>query len=134
MRVLLYVSGSEASFRAADRALELAAQGAEVTAMHVFPPRLDRDRVSQFDFEPEDLDARFAHDVLGRVGERFRAAGHGLALRVLQGHVIQTVCDEAVTGGFDLVLMGGRQPRPRRTADLAELVRASLALPVEIVP
>lgn len=133
MRVLVYVDGSEASRRAVARALELAGDGARVTALHVFPPPLLRDRVSQFDIEPEDLDMRFAREVLTDVEERFRAAGLDVETHAERGPVHEAIAGEVARGGIDLVLVGARPRLPSRITELAELVRQKVSVPVESV-
>src|SRR5260370_8328690 len=81
VKVLLYVDGSDAAMRAVDRAVALAATGADVLALHVYPPSLDRGMVSHFEIEPEDLDAAFARMALHVAVERF--AAHGLVVATL---------------------------------------------------
>src|SRR6266480_6518460 len=69
-----------------DRAIALATTGAEVLALHVYPPSLDRGMVSHFEIEPENLDATFARMVLSAVVQRFAAHGLEVATLVLVGH------------------------------------------------
>ena len=106
MKVLLYVDGSDAAMRAVDRAIALATTGAEVLALHVYPPSLDRGMVSHFEIEPENLDATFARMVLSVVVERFAAHGLEVATLVLVGHRTEVICDHASSHGFDLILIG----------------------------
>lgn len=128
----MYVDGSDGALRAVDRAVTMAAGGAEVMALHVHPPRLDRGPVSHFEVEPEDLDAAFARDVLRVVQERFAERGLICDCRVAEGHLTQAISDEAVQGGYDLILIGSAGP-PRIGAGLASAVRRASQVPVEAV-
>lgn len=130
---MVYVDGSESSFRAVDRAIELADNGAEVTALHVFPPRLDRDVVSQFDFEPEDLDAKFAEDLMSTVRTRFEDAGLRTETVVEEGAVAEVITERAAEGEFDLILVGGRRTTGGKLFDLAEILLQKSSVKVEIV-
>ena len=132
MKVLVYVDGSDAAMRAVDRAVTLAATGAEVLALHVYPPSLDRGMVSHFEIEPEDLDAAFARMVLHAAEKRFAAHGLAVATMVLIGHRTEVICDHAAAHGFDLILIGA--PGASRTGvGLAEAVRRRAAMTVEAV-
>lgn len=132
MKVLLYVDGSDAAMRAVDRAVALAATGAEVLALHVYPPSLDRGMVSHFEIEPEDLDAAFARMVLGAVEERFAARGLPVATLVEIGHRTEIICDHASSQGVDVILIGS--PGASRTGvGLAEAVRRRAPMTVEVV-
>lgn len=133
MNVLVYVDGSEASFRAVDRAIQFGKDGGAVTALHVYPPKLDRDVVSQFEIEPEDLDLRFANQVMDEVSKRFDNAGVKVEARLAEGALAEVIRQEAEKGGFELILMGARNESGGRPFDLAEIVRRKIALPVEVV-
>ncbi|HYR64235.1 MAG TPA: universal stress protein [Actinomycetota bacterium] len=132
MKVLVYVDGSDGAMRAVDRAIALAAGGAQVLALHVYPPRLDRGHVSHFEIEPEDLDIVFARKVLAAVEERF--AAHGLAFEslILEGHLTGVIAEQAVRGGCDLILIGSCGS-PRVGIGLASAVRRQSQVPVEDV-
>lgn len=130
-RVLVYVDGSQSSLRAVNRALALAERGARVTALHAYPPRLDRDVVSQFEIEPDDLDERFGLEVLGEVGEIFGRAGLEVDLRMAEGPLVDVICRAAA--GYDLLIMGERSPFGQLTS-LAQMVRSGAAVPLEVVP
>lgn len=134
MRVLVYVDGSDASLRAVDNAIEHAQKGAQVTALHVFPPRLDRDVVSQFEIEPEDLDLKFGKEVLDRVARRMNAAGVEGETILAEGPLAEMIQMRAEEGEFDLILMGARREVGGSLFDLAEIVRRKCDLPVEVVP
>jgi nucleotide-binding universal stress UspA family protein len=133
MNVLVYVDGSEASFRAVDRAIQFGKEGSSIAALHVYPPRLDRDVVSQFEIEPEDLDLKFANQVLGEVSERFDRSGVKVDVRMAEGSLTEVIRQQAEEGDFDLILMGARNESGGRPFDLAEIVRRKSALPVEVV-
>ena len=132
MKVLVYVDGSDASLVAVERALQLAAEGAEVVALHVYPPRLDRGLVSHFEIEKEDFDASFAGQVLGQVTERFEAHGLSAGTMVMEGRVTEVICEQAAAGSFDLILIGSLG-KPRLGAGLAEAVRRLASVPVEAI-
>ena len=132
MKVLFYVDGSDAAMRAVDRAIALAAKGAEVLALHVYPPSLDRGMVSHFEVEPEDLDATFARMVLSAVVERFAAHGLDVATLVLTGPRAEVICDHASSQGFDLILIGS-PGASRIGVGLAEAVRRRARVAVEAV-
>ena len=132
MKVLVYVDGSDAAMRAVDRAITLASTGAEVLALHVYPPSLDRGMVSHFEIEPEDLDAAFARRVLSAAEKRFAAHGLALTTTVLIGHRTEVICEHASTHGCDLILIGS--PGASRTGvGLAEAVRRRARMAVEAV-
>lgn len=132
MKVLLFVDGSDASHRATDRALRLAAEGARVSALHAFPPRLDRDAVSHFEIEPEDLDIRFGREVLDQVGTRFAAAGLEVDLLMAEGHLVDVILGHAQKG-FDLIILGA-PPRPAgRVSPLGELLARKATVPLEVL-
>lgn len=131
MKVLLCVDGSESSLRAGARAMELAREGAEVTALHAYPPRLDRDVVSQFEIEPDDLDERFGESVLQAVAELFRDNGLTVELTMAEGHLVEVIVGRAK--GFDLILVGERPPRGPWQAQLADLIRHRTPVPVEVI-
>jgi nucleotide-binding universal stress UspA family protein len=131
-RVLVYVDGSDASIRAVDRAIELGAEGAELTALVVIPPRLDRAAVSQFEIEEEDLDARFAREVLERVAGRVERTGQRVAGLVAEGPVVDVIVEHGRSGQFDVVLVG-RKPGPRFVTDLADTLRRKPGVPLDIV-
>lgn len=133
MKVLVYVDGSEAAFRAVDRAIEVGKEGGEVAALHVYPPKLDRELVSQFEIEPEDLDLKFAREVLEKVAARFAEAGVEADIRMAEGSLAEVIRSQAEEGSFDLILMGARSQAVGRPFDLAEVVRRKCALPVEAV-
>lgn len=130
---MVYVDGSESSLRALDRAIELAEDGAEVTALHVFPPRLDRDVVSQFEFEPEDLDAQFAEEVMSKVRARFEEARLKAKTFIEEGEVAEVIADRAAVGEYDLILVGGRHTTGGKLFDLAEILRKKSQVKVEVV-
>lgn len=134
MKLLVYVDGSEASLRAVDRAIEMAkdADGG-ISVLHVYPPRLDRDVVSQFEIEPEDLDRKFAREVLDRVSAQFDRAGVKVDLRLQEGALAEVIRTQAEEGGFDLILMGTRNESGGRPFDLAEIVRRKSSISVEVV-
>jgi nucleotide-binding universal stress UspA family protein len=132
MRVLVYVDGSDAAMRAVDRAIALAVSGADVLALHVYPPSLDRGLVSAFEIEPEDLDAAFARRVLSAVVERFAARGLVVATLVLIGHRTEMICDYASSHGFELILIGS-SGASRIGVGLAEAVRRRARMTVESV-
>jgi nucleotide-binding universal stress UspA family protein len=132
MKVLVYVDGSDAAMRAVDRAVTLAVTGADVLALHVYPPSLDRGFVSAFEIEPEDLDAAFARMVLSAVVERFAARGLVVATLVLIGHRAEVICDYASSHGFELILIGSSGPS-RTGVGLAEAVRRRAPITVESV-
>src|SRR5947209_7683309 len=132
MKVMVYVDGSDAAMRAVDRAVALAGTGAEVLALHVYPPSLDRGMVSHFEIEPEDLDAAFARMVLSAVVERFDAHGLVVATLVLIGHRTEVICDHASSHGFDLILIGS-SGASRTGVGLAETVRRRARMAVQAV-
>ncbi|MCW3037368.1 MAG: Universal stress protein family [Actinobacteria bacterium] len=132
MKVLVYVDGSDAAMRAVDRAIALAVSGADVLALHVYPPSLDRGLVSAFEIEPEDLDAAFARRVLSAVVERFAARGLVVATLVLIGHRTEMICDYASSHGFELILVGS-SGASRIGVGLAEAVRRRARMTVESV-
>lgn len=132
-RVLVYVDGSDSSMRAVEKSIEMAEQGADVVALHVYPPRLDREKVSQFEIEPEDLDARFAREVLARVVERFERNRLSVETRSIEGPVADVICRESEQGDFHLVLVGRNPGGERRLRSLAEMVRSRSRVPVEEV-
>jgi nucleotide-binding universal stress UspA family protein len=132
MKVLVYVDGSDAAMRAVDRAIALAVSGADVLALHVYPPSLDRGLVSAFEIEPEDLDAAFARRVLTAVVERFAARGLVVATLVLIGHRTEMICDYASSHGFELILIGS-SGASRIGVGLAEAVRRRARMTVESV-
>jgi nucleotide-binding universal stress UspA family protein len=132
MKVLVYVDGSDAAMRAVDRAIALAVSGADVLALHVYPPSLDRGLVSAFEIEPEDLDAAFARRVLSAVVERFAARGLVVATLVLIGHRTEMICDFASSHGFELILIGS-SGASRIGVGLAEAVRRRARMTVESV-
>lgn len=135
MKALVYVDGSDASFRAVDKAISMIRDGGgEVAVLHVYPPRLDRDVVSQFEIEPEDLDLKFARQVLDQVSKRFSAAGLEADVRLAEGPLAELITNHAEEGGFDVILMGARNEAGARPFDLAEIVRRKCSLPVEVVP
>ena len=132
MKVLVYVDGSDAALRAVDRAIVLATGGADVLALHVYPPSLDRGLVSHFEIETEDLDAVFARRVLAAAAERFAVRGLVVSTLVLVGHRTEVICDHALTHDFDLILIGS--PGASRTGGgLAEAVRRRARMAVEAV-
>lgn len=104
-----------------------------MAALHVYPPRLDRDVVSQFEIELEDLDLKFANRVLDAVSERFDSAGVKVDVRLAEGALAEMIRQHAEEGEFDLILMGARNESGGRPFDLAEIVRRKCALPVEVV-
>ena len=132
MKVLVYVDGSDAGLRAVDRAIVFALDGAEVLALHVYPPRLDRGLVSHFEIEPEDLDAAFARMALKAAQERFAARGLVVSTLVLIGHRTHVICDHALSHGFDLILIGSAGAS-RTGLGLADAVRRRARMPVEAV-
>ena len=132
MKVLVYVDGSDAAMRAVDRAIALAVTGADVLALHVYPPSLDRGLVSAFEIEPEDLDAVFARMVLTAVVERFAARGLVVATLALIGHRTEIICDYAASHGFELILIGSSGVS-RTGVGLAEAVRRRARVTVESV-
>ena len=123
MKILVYVDGSDASMRAIDRAVELANDGAQITALHVSPPRLDRDEISQFEIEPEDLDAAFAEEVLAKVRRKFEKAGVAGDTLAVEGPVAEVIRESAESGAYEVVLIGGRDTTAGRLFDLSEIVR-----------
>ena len=131
-RVLVYVDGSDASMRAVDRAIAIGAGGAHLTALVVIPPKLDRAAVSQFEIEEEDLDARFAHEVMERATEHVERAGQRLTPLIDEGPVVDCIVQRGLSGDFDVVLVG-RKPGPRFVADLSDTLRRKPGLPVEVV-
>lgn len=132
-KILVFIDGSETSLRAVDKAAELAKQGASITALHVFPPRLDRDLVSQFEIEPEDLDAQFARRCIEDAERRFREEGVEASFISKEGPVAEGICAEGERGDYDLILIGGRAGVSAKVYDLAEVVRRKAKLPVEII-
>jgi nucleotide-binding universal stress UspA family protein len=132
MKVLVYVDGSDAGGRAVERAIALAVTGADVLALHVYPPSLDRGPVSAFEIEPEDLDATFARMVLNAVVERFAARGLVVATLVLIGHRTEVICEYATSHGFELILIGS-SGASRTGVGLAEAVRRRAPMTVESV-
>jgi nucleotide-binding universal stress UspA family protein len=132
VKVLLYVDGSDAAMRAVDHAVALALTGADVLALHVYPPSLDRGMVSHFEIEPEDLDAAFARVTLNAAVERFAAHGLVVATLVLIGNRAEVICDCATSHGFDLVLIGS-PGASRIGVGLAEAVRRRTRVTVEAV-
>jgi nucleotide-binding universal stress UspA family protein len=132
VKVLLYVDGSDAAMRAVDRAVALALTGADVLALHVYPPSLDRGMVSHFEIEPEDLDAAFARMALSVAVDRFAAHGLVVATLVLTGNRAEVICDHAMSHGFDLVLIGS-PGASRIGVGLAEAVRRRTSVTVEAV-
>ena len=132
MKVLVYVDGSDAGMRAVDRAIALASTGADVLALHVYPPSLDRGMVSHFEIELEDLDAAFARTVLSAVVDRFAARGLVVATLLLIGHRTEVICDHASSHGFDLILIGS-PGASRIGVGLAEAVRRRARMTVEAV-
>lgn len=133
MKVLVYVDGSDASLRAVDQAIELAKNGAEVTALHVFPPRLDRDVVSHFEIEPADLDLEFGKEVLERAARKLSDAGIEAESRLLEGPLSEVIRTQAEEGGFDLILMGARREVGGANFDLPDVLRRKCSLPVEVI-
>jgi nucleotide-binding universal stress UspA family protein len=133
MKILVYVDGSDASMKAIDRAVELANDGAQISALHVSPPRLDRDLVSQFEIEPEDWDAAFAKEVLERVRAKFDEAGVNGETFAEVGPVVEVIREYAESGGYDVVLIGGRDTTVGRLFDLSEIVRQAADVKVEVV-
>jgi nucleotide-binding universal stress UspA family protein len=127
MNVLVYVDGSEGSLRA------LAKDGVEITALHVFPPRLDRDVVSHFEIEEEDLDAAFAHKVVDEVAGRFAAAGVSGHTKIIEGPIAEVICDQGEAGGFDLILLAGRSHRVWGLSEISEIVQEKSSRKVEVV-
>jgi nucleotide-binding universal stress UspA family protein len=132
VKVLLYVDGSDAAMRAVDRAVALALTGADVLALHVYPPSLDRGMVSHFEIEPEDLDATFARMALNVAVERFAAHGLVVATLVLTGNRAEVIGDHATSHGFDLVLIGS-PGASRIGVGLTEAVRRRTRVTVEAV-
>ena len=132
VKVLLYVDGSDAAMRAVDRAVALALTGADVMALHVYPPSLDRGMVSHFEIEPEDLDAAFARMALNVAVERFAAHGLVVPTHVLTGNRAEVISDHATSQGFDLVLIGS-PGASRIGVGLAEAVRRRTRVTVEAV-
>lgn len=133
MRVLVYVDGSDASMNAVERAVEMASEGSQITVLHVAPPRLDRDLVSQFEFESEDLDANFAGDVLRLAKQRFEEKELDVDIVFDQGPVAETICARADEGPYDLILMGARDRTSVNLLDLSEIVARKSAVRVEVV-
>jgi nucleotide-binding universal stress UspA family protein len=131
-RVLVYVDGSDASMRAVDRAIALGAAGAQLSTLVVIPPKLDRAVVSQFEIEEEDLDARFANEVMSRAAERIECAGQQVTRYIDRGPVVECIVGRGLSGHFDIVLIG-RKPGPRYVADLSDTLRRKPGLPVEVV-
>jgi nucleotide-binding universal stress UspA family protein len=134
VKLIVYVDGSDASVLAIDRAIELAEKdGAEVTALHVAPPRLDRELVSQFEVESGDLDARFAEEVLGQARERFESHEVAAKLEFIQGEVAVVICRYAEEGGYERILIGGRDTGGGRLFDLSGIVKRKSSIPVEVI-
>jgi nucleotide-binding universal stress UspA family protein len=133
LRILVYVDGSDASMRAVDRAIELGVAGADLSALAVIPPKLDRAAVSQFEIEEEDLDARFAADALTRAADRIEGAGLSMTSYVDRGPVVECIAGRGRSGCFDVVLVG-RKPGLHYVADLSDTLRRKHGLPVEVVP
>lgn len=133
MKILVFVDGSDSSLRAVERAVAMADDGGELTILYVYPPRLDRDTISQFEIEPEDLDQRFASEIIDRVESILAEAGVRAETRYQQGPVAEVIVEVGRTGKFDLILMGGRQRMTGRLFELAEVVRRKSNLPVEVV-
>ena len=132
VKVLLYVDGSDAAMRAVDRGVAMAVTGADVLALHVYPPSLDRGMVSHFEIEPEDLDAAFARMAVRMAMERFAAHGLVVSTLVLIGHRAEVISDHATSHGFDLILIGS--PGTSRIGlGLAEAVRRRVPVAVEAV-
>lgn len=131
-RVLVYVDGSDASMRAVNRAIALGAAGARLSALVVIPPRLDRAPVSQFEIEEEDLDARFAQEVMERAADRVEGAGQRLLPLIDEGPIVDCIVQRGLSGDFDLVLVG-RKPGTRYVTDLSDTLRRKPGLPVEVV-
>jgi nucleotide-binding universal stress UspA family protein len=131
-RVLVYVDGSDASTRAVDRAVALAAGGAKVTALVVVPPRLNRAAVSQFEIEEEDLDERFAQEVMTRATERIEEAGQQVAPLIVRGPVVEAIVEHGRSGEFDVVLVG-RKPGERYVTDLTDTLRRKRGVPIDVV-
>jgi nucleotide-binding universal stress UspA family protein len=131
-RVLVYVDGSDASMRAVDRAIALGAAGARLSALVVIPPKLDRAAVSQFEIEEEDLDARFAEEVMGRVADRVEDAGQQVTPYIDHGPVVECIVARGLSGDFDVVLIG-RKPGRHYVADLSDTLRRKPGLPLEVV-
>jgi nucleotide-binding universal stress UspA family protein len=132
VKVLLYVDGSDAAMRAVDRAVALALTGADVLALHVYPPSLDRGMVSHFEIEPEDLDAAFSRMALSVAVDRFAAHGLVVDTLVLIGNRAEVIGDHATSQGFDLVLIGS-PGASRIGVGLAEAVRRRTHVTVEAV-
>jgi nucleotide-binding universal stress UspA family protein len=128
----VYVDGSDASMRAVDRAIAIGTGGAHLTALVVIPPKLDRAAVSQFEIEEEDLDARFAQEVMQRAVERIECAGQRVAPLIDEGPVVDCIVQRGLSGEFDVVLVG-RKPGPRYVTDLSDTLRRKPGLPVEVV-
>jgi nucleotide-binding universal stress UspA family protein len=134
MKILVYVDGSDASMRAIDRAIELANDGNQITALHVSPPRLDRDQISQFEIEPENWDAAFAQDVLDKVRKKFEKADLTVETLAVEGPVVEVIREFAESGAYDVVLIGGRDTTAGRLFDLSEIVRQTTPeIKVEVV-
>jgi nucleotide-binding universal stress UspA family protein len=133
LKILVYVDGSDASFRAVDRAIEMAKAGEQITAIHVSPPRLDRDTVSQFDYEPEDWDSMFADEVSDKVKVRLGEAGVNAEVVEREGPVAEMITSFADEGDYDLILIGGRDTTAGRMFDLSEIVRQASSKKVEVV-
>lgn len=117
---------------AVERALQLAAEGASVCAFYPRPPRLDRDVVSQFDTEPEELEAAFGDQVLALVRERFEQKDLAVSLATAEGPVAQVISDQA-NDGFDLVLIAADRHVWAHKPSLSEMVKQKTAVTVEEV-
>jgi nucleotide-binding universal stress UspA family protein len=133
MKILVYVDGSDASFRALDRAIELAKNGEQITAIHVSPPRLDRDTVSQFEYEPEDWDSMFAGEVKERVEARLKEREVNAEVVEREGPLAEMITNFAEEGDYELILIGGRDTTAGRMFDLSEIVRQASSTKVEVV-
>jgi nucleotide-binding universal stress UspA family protein len=133
MKILVYVDGSDASFRALERAMELAKNGEQITAIQVSPPRLDRDTVSQFEYDPEDWDSMFADEVTEKVKGRLDEGGVNAEVVEREGPIAETITEFAEEGDYDLILIGGRDSTAGRLFDLSEIVRKASSTEVEVV-
>ena len=131
-RVLVYVDGSDSSMRALNRGIALGAAGARVTVLVVIPPKLDRAAVSQFEIEEDDLDARFAREVMERATARAQDAGQSVVPLIVEGPIVEMIVEHGRSGDFDVVLVG-RKPGRRYVADLSDTLRRKPGLPVEVV-